>query len=212
MEFTLLFAAVAGVGPMWFFANRTTAPEGLGDRALGAVITGLFVGRLTAMVGVGINPLTAIGDILIIRGGVSTIGATSGALGYLAWTGRKELGPVISGLAAPALIGLAGWHAGCVFRAACSGSQASWGRHPTELYAAVLFLAGAALAYRLRTRLADLTVGGGALAFAAAVRLGTEPIRPSLTGGPKLAYAVGIGAGLIIAAIGVRLAAHSTSD
>ena len=88
MEFTLLFAAAAGVGPLYYLASRRG--EGLSDMALGGAITGLFVGRLVAMVSVGINPLTAPGDILIIRGGVSTVGATIAALAYVAWSGRKR--------------------------------------------------------------------------------------------------------------------------
>jgi len=59
-------------------------------------------------------------------------------------------------LAAAALAGLAGWHAGCVTSGSCLGTATDlpWGyaldggtvdRHPVELYAALL-LAGAAIA------------------------------------------------------------------
>jgi prolipoprotein diacylglyceryltransferase len=240
MEFTLLYAALAGVLPLWVVASRTAASGGrtgatsqggreLADAALGAAVVGLFAGRLVAMIDVGVNPLTAPADIIIVRGGVSTAGASIAALLFSTWTVRKLEGTEtragqrsqtgsaswrqwigrLGVLAPAALAGLAGWHAGCVFRDACLGSPAPWGRHPTELYAAVLFTLGAIGVARIRRRLpertADLAAVGAAVAIAGLVRLGTEFVRPSLTGGPKPFYAVGAILGLVVIALAVRL-------
>ena len=197
---------------MWFIAQRSEPPAGLADRALGAVVTGLFAGRLVAMIGVGINPLGALGDILIIRGGVSTAGASIVAITSLLWSTRRDAVAGAAAVSAAALAGLAGWHAGCLFRGACFGTAAPWGRHPVELYAAGLLVIGAGLASYYRARVSDLALAGSALAWAAAARLVTEPLRPSLTGGPRVAYAVGIGIGLLIATIGIRIAAENPGD
>lgn len=212
MEFTLLFAAIAGVAPMWLLASRARGFPGLADRALGATIVGLFAGRLVAMIAVGINPIIAPGDILIVRGGVSTVGATAAALVYLAWTGRGRWDALAAAISIPALVGLAGWHAGCLFRSACRGAGSTWSGHPIELYAAGLLLVGAAVAHRLAARVRGLVVGGFALAWAAGVRLLTEPSRPSLTGGPKWAYAAGIIVGLAVALVAARRRAPAGPD
>ena len=238
MEFTLLFAALAGVAPLWLVASRTAegayghSGKEWADTALGAAVVGLFAGRLVAMIGVGVNPLTAPADIIIVRGGVSTAGASVAALAFLAWTTRKlttsgasaespwthRLG-LTSALAPAALTGLAGWHAGCVFRDACMGTAAPWGRHATELYAAALFTIGALVVARLRRSKPGPVVVGTAMATAGAVRLGTEFLRPSLTGGPRALYAIGIAAGvaMILAGVAARrparaVAADGTGD
>ena len=160
MEFTLLAAAAIGSGgvyvALWWEARRGNAADctsDLWDIAIAAILTGLVVGRIAAMVGNGTNPLTAPGDIVVFRSGVDTAFATLGALAAVGWLGRKELLPVADGLAAAALAGLAGWHAGCLARGACLGTatELPWavrqtgstvGRHPVELYAALLFVLG----------------------------------------------------------------------
>lgn len=209
MEFTLLWAALTGVALLW--VGTRIWPEGLPDHAfdklLGAAVVGLFVGRLTAMIVQGTNPLTHPGDILIVRGGVDTVAATVSALLAYSWSVKGRLS-LLDASAAASLLGLAGWHAGCLWRNACLGvaSDLPWAwsiegsdvtRHPVEIYAALALFGAAFLVARLPHRLA-LRAGAG-LAFASLVRLATEPLRLTVTGGSAAWYAVGLvlGVGLI---------------
>lgn len=209
MEFTLLFAAASALVAMWV-ANRMARPDVVKptDLLIGAAAVGLFVGRIAAMVIDGVNPITNPGDIIIVRAGVDTGFATVGALAALAWATRSDL-PRVSDLLAPAAVaGLAGWHAGCVWRDACLGtvSDLPWApalegsavtRHPVEIYAALALVGAAYLLSRLP--FAPWLRTGSALGLAALIRLGTQPFRPSLTGGPVWWYGAGIGAGLLMA-------------
>ncbi|MEX0795373.1 MAG: prolipoprotein diacylglyceryl transferase family protein [Acidimicrobiia bacterium] len=211
MEFTLLWAALTGVAGLWlgvrFWAGDDS--DSLFDNLLLAAGVGLLGGRVTAMTAQGLNPVTNIGDLIIVRGGVSTVAATVFAIGAL----YLSTGRVISVLdrAAPAaLLGLAGWHLGCLWRGACLGtasnlpwawSEAGSGitRHPVEIYAAIGMAFGALLVSRLSRHPGMRS--GTALGVAAAVRLGTEPFRLSIGGGPVAWYAVGVVLGLAVAAI-----------
>ena len=208
MEFTLLGAVAFAVVPLYLVlyweAKRGNAAEctrDLWEIAITAAVVGVFVGRIAAMLGDGVNPLTNPADILIVRGGVATGPAAVGALVAVAWMGRAELWQVVDGLAAGALAGLGGWHAGCVVRDACLGtpSDLPWAiaqsggtvtRHPVEIYAAILLLvAAAAVATWRRLRFPPVGVAAGvALGTAGLVRLATEHLRPSLGGGPILWY------------------------
>ena len=165
--------------------------------------------RVDAMVLDGVNPITHPGDILLVRAGVSTVGATLGAIAVFVVLSRRELIPMADGIAAAVLAGLAGWHAGCLARGACLGtaSDLPWAvaqegstitRHPVGIYAALLF-AVAAVAIALWK--AYRWPGGGipasaALSLAGAIRLITEPMQPSLSGGPVWFYAFGVVIGL----------------
>lgn len=214
MEFTLLAAALTAVLALWIMLRLCGARSDF-DLALSAGAVGLFSGRLVAMVASGVNPLTNPLDILVVRGGIDTVGATVGAVAWLLWSvGGKldRLTPVAPG----AVAALAGWHAGCVWRGTCLGAagDVAWGwaltgsdivRHPVELYAAVLMGIAA-------TALSRFPATGGhraglALAAVAAVRLLTEPLRPSLSGGPVWWYAAAIAVGLGAAAMAHRHAA-----
>lgn len=199
MEFTLLAAAVTAVAVMWL-ALRLTGRAGEFDLLVTAAVVGLLTGRLVAMVLAGVNPITRPLDILIVRGGVDTVGAAVGAVAYLAWTtrGRRE---ILDGVAPAAVAGMAGWHFGCLWRGTCLGAAADipWGwalsgsdivHHPVELYAAGL-LAVAAWA------LTRIPAGNGrrallALAAVAAARLITQPLRPSLSGGTSWWYGAAV--------------------
>lgn len=222
MEFGLLWAAVTAFVALWLAIRiqARTDPrlphEGLFDRALTAAVVGLFLGRLAAMILTGTNPIANPADIVIVRGGVNTAVATVGAIGYLAISTRGRFPAFADALGPPALIGLAGWHAGCVFRSACLGlpTDLPWamtqagseiGRHPTELYAVLLLILGAAVLWWLRSResLASRVglIGGLAFAWVSFSRLVTEPLRPSLTNDVMWWYAAGLLAGLILAAV-----------
>lgn len=217
MEFTLLSAALIAVmavyGMLYWEARRGNAASctrSLWDVALTAIIAGIFVGRVAAMIEGGVNPLSNPGDLLIVRGGVATGPAAIAALATVAWLARRELWPVADGLAAATLAGLSGWHAGCVVRNACLGtaSDLPWAfaqggssltRHPVELYAAAAFTLAAGLAVWMRTRwpIAGVVVGF-ALAVAGITRLATEPLRPSLGSGPVIWYAAAAIAGIAV--------------
>ena len=153
MEFTLLFAAATGLAGVWI-ANRLLKErlpawlEKPTDLVVGSAAAGMLIGRLAAMIGDGVNPIANPGDILLVRGGVSTGFASMGALAAMAWAMRHHLPAAFDVLAPSALAGLSGWHAGCVWRSGCLGtaSDLPWamtvpgstvGRHPVELYAAV---------------------------------------------------------------------------
>lgn len=211
MEFTLLAAALTGVAALWI-ALRLGGHLSEFDRLLGAAAVGLFAGRLVAMVASGINPLTNPFDILIVRGGVSTVGAATGALAYLAWSARSDLA-ILDAVAPATLAGLAGWHAGCLWRGTCLGAATDlpWGwalegsdvsRHPVELYTAILLAAGAWSLTRIHRPSGVVTAL--ALAVAAGARLITEPLRPSLTGGPVAWYAAAVAIGAVGALVLAR--------
>jgi prolipoprotein diacylglyceryltransferase len=149
------------------------------------------------MISSGVNPLTNPADLLIIRGGVATGPAATGAILTAAWLGRRELLPVLDGLAAASLAGLAGWHAGCLVRDACLGTPSNlpWAvaqpgsnitRHPVELYAALLLGLAAFVIGWWRAKARPLPGMPAALALMVSgfARLATEPMRPNLDGGP----------------------------
>lgn len=208
MEFTLLYAALTAAAATWL-ALRITGRGEETDVLLGAAVVGLLVGRLTAMVAAGVNPLTSPLDVLVVRGGVDTAGATIGALASLVWAYRGD--PARLDAVAPAVLaGLAGWHGGCVWRGTCLGAAADvpWGwalpgseivRHPVELYAAAGLVVAALVAWKLPDR--PGTRAGFALAAAGGVRLLTQPLRPSLTGGPIWWYVAAVVAGLVVMAV-----------
>lgn len=215
MEFTLLWAALTAVAFAWagtrIWSERL--PDHATDRMIGAATGGLVVGRLTAMVLQGTNPLAHPLDILIVRGGVHTGAATIGAILTYLWTGRWRLDH-LDATAPAALLGLAGWHAGCLWRGACHGTESSlpwaWSgpgstvaRHPVEIYAALGLIAAAWLVSRLPWRL--LMRAGTALALAGLIRLATEPMRPSITGGPVGWYIAAIIVGVLATTLGHRL-------
>jgi len=221
MEFTLLWAAVTGVGAAWVGTRiwNERLPDHATDRMVGAAATGLLVGRLTAMILQGINPLTNLGDILIVRGGVHTGAAAAGAIATYLWAAKWKVA-YLDATAPAALLGLAGWHAGCLWRGACLGSESNlpwaWAqegslitRHPVELYAAIGLILAAWIVSRLPWSI--LTRAGVALASAGLVRLLTETIRPSLSGGPVGWYIAAIVIGTAAVFIGPRFLHGSNS-
>jgi hypothetical protein len=212
VEFTLLFAAFFGIAGFWLML-RWEAPRGndagcaadLWEIGLTASVVGVFVGRLAAMIGDGVNPITNPAYVLIVRAGVATGWAALAALATVSWMGRRELLPVLDGIAPAAIAGLAGWHAGCLARDSCLGTttdlpwavaQSAGGppRHPVEIYAAVLFaVAAVGLAvWKARGRPARGMPAILALGAAGAVRLITEPARPSLGSGAVWWYIAAI--------------------
>ena len=222
MEFTLLWAALTGVGLLW--VGTRIWPDGLPNRPadglIGAAAGGLLLGRLAAMILQGTNPILHPGDILIVRGGVHTGIATLGAIAIYLWSVKGQT-RYLDASAAAALLGLAGWHAGCVWRGACLGTAAdlpwAWSipessvtRHPVEIYAAIGLGIATLIVARLPHRL--WLRGGVALASASAVRLATEPLRLTLTGGPVVWYLAGLVIGIALAVVGSRISPQASPD
>lgn len=217
MEFTLLAAAALAAAALWTMlwwearhGNADRCSGSLWDAAMIAAIAGVFGGRLATMIANGTNPVAHPGDLLLVRGGVSTVAAPLVAGIVFLAISRREPVAMSDGISAAALAGLAGWHAGCVFRGACLGtatelpwavtqSGSSIGRHPVELYAAGLLAAGAvALAlWKAHRRPPPGVPASLAVAWAAAVRLATEPMRLSLGGGPLLFYTAALALGIV---------------
>jgi prolipoprotein diacylglyceryltransferase len=215
VELTLLWAALTAGLFAWVGLRvwDDGLPDRPGDRLLAASLGGLLVGRLTAMISVGVNPITHPADIIVVRGGVSTVAATIGFSAILTWANRRPAG-MVDAMAPAIVLGVAGWHAGCVWRDACLGtaSQLPWAwsqpgsavtRHPVEIYAALGLVVAAIVVGRLGPR--PWLRSGAALASVAGVRLVTEPLRPSLDGGPVAWYAAGLALGIALMVVGDRL-------
>jgi prolipoprotein diacylglyceryltransferase len=205
VEFTLLWAALTAVACGWvglkLWPDRV--PGNAFDRLIAAGVVGLVIGRLTAMIIQGISPVTSPADIIIVRGGVHTGAATIAFLATLTWSTRTT-SSAPDALAPATLLALAGWHAGCLWRGACLGtpSELPWAwaldasavtRHPVEIYASIALAVGALGVSKLGWR--PGLRAGTALLIASAARLLTEPLRPSITGGPVGWYVAGILAG-----------------
>lgn len=218
MEFTLLAAAAIAVGAFWLMlrweakrGNAAGCALDLWDAGLTAGAVGLLVGRLVAMAQVGINPLSDPAQIILVRSGVSTVGASIAALLMFAFLARKSLLESSDAIGPSALAGLAGWHLGSIVTGSWLGTVSSlpWAqtaagsgitRHPVEIYtAALLLIAAFAIAtWKQRGRPPLGAAAGLSMAAAGAIRLATETIRVSLTGGPVLFYATAIVGGIAI--------------
>ena len=214
MEFGLLAAALVAVGTvrlvLAFEQGRTNPPERTSaawDAAIVAGLIGLGVGRIGAMLSGGTNPLAHPLDVVIIRGGVDTVPAVIGAVIAFTIVARHDLRATADAVAPAVLAGLAGWHAACFTRGACLGSATDlpWavggpsgaGRHPVEVYAALL-LAAAALALILVKRRHPFAgvVAAVGFAAAAAARLATEPMRLAIGSDLRWWYAAGTALGI----------------
>lgn len=219
MELTLLWAALTAValGRLGLRLWSKRLPPHPFDRLIAATITGLAVGRLTAMLSQGVNPLANPADIIIVRGGVHTGFAAMAFVASLLWSTRRDRG-ALDALAPAILLGLSGWHAGCLLRDSCLGSPSelpwAWAqagsavtRHPVELYAALGLALAAVLVSRLPWR--NWLRSGAALGLAASARLVTEPLRPSLTGGPISWYWAAVAIGLVVVTWSYRRAPRS---
>lgn len=222
MEFTLLAAAAMGAGGFWLMirweakrGNAAGCALDIWEAGVTAAVGGILVGRLAAMISVGINPLTDPAQILLVRSGVSTVGGTIGALAIFSYLARRELWTAADAISASALAGLAGWHLGCLPTDACLGTESSlpWAmtlegstitRHPVQLYAAILFaVAALGIAFWKQYGRPPLLAPAGTALFATgSIRLVTEPLRISLAGGPVWFYAAGatVGAAMVVVA------------
>lgn len=222
MEFSLLWAALTAFATAWLGLRiwDERLPARPMDHLVTSAVAGLVVGRLSAMIGAGINPLTHLGDFIIVRGGVGTAGASTAFIAALLWSTRKTPGAV-DALAPAVLAGLSGWHAGCVWRGTCLGTPSdlpwAWAqtgsvvtRHPVELYVALGLAVGAFVVSRVGWR--PWARAGTALAVAAGIRLLAEPLRPSLGGGPVPWYVAGLVVGVLAVLTGSRVSVQRTAD
>ena len=223
MEFTLLGAAATAVAGFWLMlrweakrGNAAGCSLDLWDAGLTAGAVGLFIGRLVSMISVGISPIANPSQIILVRSGVSTAGAAIGAAAMFAYLARKSIVETADAIGPSVLAGLAGWHAGCLATDSCLGtvSDLPWAqavagstvtRHPVELYAAVLFgTASIGLAlWKQHGRPPRGAVTGLTIAALGGIRLATETMRISLSGGPVWLYAGALllGVGIVTASI-----------
>lgn len=219
MEFTLLGSAAMAVGGFWLMlrweakrGNAAGCSLDLWDAGLTAGAVGLLVGRLAAMILVGISPIAEPAQIILVRSGVSTPAAAIAAVLTFAFLARRSLLESSDAIGPSVLAGLAGWHAGCLATGSCLGtvSELPWSRsiagsdvtrHPVELYAVLLYLVASIgiATWKQRGRPPLGAPAGLALAAAGAVRLLTESMRISLSGGPIWLYASAVLAGLGLA-------------
>ena len=217
MEFTLLAAAaIAGAAAyvmLWWEARHGNAARCTGNLweiGLVSVVAGIFIGRIVAMLIDGVNPIAHPMDVILVRSGVSTVGASLGSAAVFALQARRSTITMADGISAAALAGLAGWQAGCLVRGTCLGtaSDLPWAiaqtgsdvtRHPVGIYAA-LMLGAAAIglawwkAYRRPPAGAPAAL---AVIAAAGTRLVVEPLQPSISGGPVWFYATGLVIGIV---------------
>ena len=220
MEFTLLGAAAMGVAGFWLMlrweakrGNAAGCALDLWDAGLTSGAVGLLVGRVTAMAQVGINPFSDPSQIILVRSGVSTAGASIAALLMFTFLARKMLLPSADAIGPSVLAGLAGWHLGALVTGSWLGTVSSlpWAqtaagsnitRHPVEIYTAALYsvAALAIAAWKQRGRPPVGAPAGLSLATAGGVMLVTEPMRISLAGGPIVLYS-----GAVIAGAGLAL-------
>ncbi len=129
MEFTLLAAAaVAGAAAyvmLWWEAKHGNAARCTGNLweiGLVSTVAGIFIGRIVAMLIDGVNPIAHPMDVILVRSGVSTVGASLGAAAVFVLQARRSTITMADGISAAALAGLAGWHAGCLVRGTCLGT------------------------------------------------------------------------------------------
>lgn len=204
MEFGLLAAVAMAALGTWLTlrvvgADLHVDAPGAADRLLTATLVGVLVGRLQVVIGSGVRPWEHPFDVLLVRGGVATTGATIGAVTTLLWAYRSHLPAALDALATPIAIGLAGWHLGCIPQGTCWGVAAPWGgRHPVELYAAAGLAAVGWLAHRCWRRAGAGMAGAVALVGVAGVRLITEVGRLRLGSGRLWFYAIGVVAGVCL--------------
>lgn len=223
MEFTLLGSVAVAVlimyGVLWFEGGRTNAADctkDVWDALISAAVVGVVVGRLTAMISAGTNPVAHPGDILIVRAGVDTIAASMSAVATYVVLTRNDPWWLADAAAPAAIAGLAGWHGGCIVRDACLGtpSDLPWAvaqagsvvtRHPVEIYTALLLLVTAGLlVWWKRHRPRPGVIAAIAVAAAATARLMTEPLRPGLGGNLVGWYSIAAVAALSVAALRMR--------
>lgn len=211
MEFTLLWAALTAftAALVTIRLTRPAVPDRPFDRLIGAAVAGIAVGRLAAVLMQGTNPLTNPGELLIIRGGVDTVFASLSGVAVLAWPLRR-MPAALDCLAPAVLAALAGWHGGCLWRSTCLGtiSDLPWAwalpgsdvtRHPVELYAAILLLAGVWTTKAITGH--PGTAAAVAVFWAGLARLATEPLRPGLGANLSWFYALATVTGLVAAGL-----------
>lgn len=216
MEFTLLAAAaIAGAAAyvmLWWEARHGNAARCTGnlwEAGVASAVAGIFIGRIVAMLIDGVNPIAHPLDVILVRSGVSTVGASLGAAAVFIWLARREPVGMADGISAAALAALAGWHAGCLVRGTCLGtaSDLPWAmaqtgsevtRHPVGIYAALMLgVAAIGLAWWKAYRTPPSgTPASIAVIAAAGTRLVLEPLQPSISGGPVWFYVAGLTVGI----------------
>jgi len=164
----------------WWTVSGRDGPVGFLDLALGPTFAGLAVGRITTLALDDPSSIGSISDMLIIRSGVEFWPGVATAIAIVmvsAHLGLVSPSRRIAELAPLAMVGYAGYEAGCIFRDGCFGPDTALGLRPPGLSTTMLpigwFMAvGVAVAavgvHRLGTRGTSTFVVVLAAAFAVA--------------------------------------------
>jgi hypothetical protein len=195
----VVMLAVLATSARWAPTSSLRRDE-IVDRLYVPALTGLLVGRFTAVTLDDPTSLRSIRALLVIRSGVEFWAAVAAGLAVLAWSLRRGRRDVLLGLAdlAPFLLwAYAAYEASCVLRDGCYGPVSAVGLIPDGLQTRQLpvgllvALAATALAFALRQLWSPtpgekvlLAVGGLALIRSVAAfwlpRLGPGLTRPHI--------------------------------
>ncbi len=191
IDFGLLLSAIIAIGvpallaPRWGVVANGDSPSFI-DRALGPLLLGLLVARLSAMALDEPGSLGRITDMIIIRSGVEFWPGVLAAGALVFYSARRAGAPAPAQLAAMvplAIVGAAGYEATCVVRDGCYGPTSPIGLRPPGVattmvpvgWLMALALVGAALALRrwAQTRDALRIIVAGVLVVAAVRGIGS---------------------------------------
>jgi hypothetical protein len=148
----------------WWPVSGSDGPVGFLDLALGPAFAGLAVGRITTLALDDPSSIGSISDMLIIRSGVEFwpgVAAAIAAVMMSAHLGLVSPSRRIAELAPLAMVGYAGYEAGCIFRDGCFGPDSAVGLRPPGLsttmlpigwFMAAVVAVAAVGVHRLRTR------------------------------------------------------------
>lgn len=140
IDYGLLVSVVLGLGlasgASWRWGvgvGTDTTTDSFLDIALGPALFGLAVGRLAALALDDPSSIGSVSDMLIIRSGVEFWPGVVGAASMVAWGARRNGVPpllLLTSLLPLAIVGYAGYEAGCVFRDGCFGPSTTVGLRP----------------------------------------------------------------------------------
>lgn len=201
-DLLLTMGAMAGVlalVPRWLPPRALGGGRTVFDLLTPALLVGVLVGRVAAMLLEDPQGLTRPGDILILRGGAEFWPGVVAGLAVVAVTARRDgarTGTRLADLTPYALLAYGVYEAACIVRDGCFGPETPFGLYPSGVTArefpvglavALLVTALALAVRRLPDGLTVLLVGAAGLAAVRAVaavwlpRVGSGPTRQQIT-------------------------------
>ncbi|MDE0805370.1 MAG: hypothetical protein OSA99_18885 [Acidimicrobiales bacterium] len=141
IDYGLVVSMMAAIGIPSLAALRwslSTAESeyGIVDLAIGPVLAGVVVGRLTTLAFDDPGSIGSLSDMLVVRSGVEFWPGVAAAAGVVAFSARRDgVSPAdrMRALAPFAMLGYASYEAACVFRDGCLGPVAALGLRPPGL-------------------------------------------------------------------------------